>query len=454
MVAVRAQVIEAVEQLGLRVTVGEVAAHTGLSLTHARQQIQGLAQTAEGHLQVSSGGDIVYAFQPSFRNILAQRARQSKLEVFRQRLWQGFLYGLRISFGVVLLVSIALAIAAITILIIASSRDRDRRSGGGSSRRYSGGGGTSFYGGGFYIPNLWIGNPFFRPMRSFRRGSLYRRTDIGGHLGYPKPIRSRQQLGEPEKLNFLEAVYSVLFGDGNPNEDIEDRQDSAIASRIAKNGGVVAAEEVLPYLQSSPDRLSEYEDFMLPVLVKYDGFPKVSDRGELVYHFPQLQVTTERAVSRFIPETLEEQAWGFTMATASQRTTVLALGVVNFLLWAMLQSYAGTLADILALPVGLVAGVFGLLALYGGAFLVVPLVRWFTLQKRNRMIEIRNQQRQDWSRQLQSPSEALRHKQEFARQFARMEILEEDEAIYRSDREVIEQRDYRLDSPEFRSLND
>ena len=435
MAAPRAQVIDAVEQLGFRVTVGDLAAQTGLSLVEARQEVQGLAQAAEGHLQVSEGGEIAYAFESNFRDILDRKERRSKLEAYQKLVWQAFLYGLRISFGILLLVSIALAIAAITILIMASNRERS------SSNRGRSGGGYRGYGGGFYyMPNLWMGNPFFRTRRLARSQTLAR----------------SERSSQPAQLNFLEAVYSFLFGDGDPNADLEDRQDRAIAGRIADSGGAIAVEETLPYLQLPPPEQSDYEDCMLPTLVKYDGFPEVSDLGDLIYRFPELQITAKDSVrsSSPPPAILEEYPWTFSQATTNQRTLIAGLGVVNFVLWAGLQSYSPSLASILGVSPGLVGFVFGILVLYGAAFLGVPLVRWFTLQRRNQQLSRRNQQRQFWASQLQAPSETLQHKRAFARQFAGTEVFEEGETIYRSDRDVIEQRDYKLDSPEFRALNE
>ena len=443
MAAPRAQVIDAVEQLGLRVTVGDVASQTGLSLVDARHDIQELAQAAEGHLQVSEGGEIAYAFEPNFRSILAQKARRSKLEAFRRWIWGGFLYGLKISFGIILVVSIVLAMVVIAILIAASSQSGgDRRKGSQSGRRYGGG-----Y---FRVPSIWFwGNPFFGHHR--RRSSNRRVADLSSSSG------------EDAQLNFLEAVYSFLFGDGDPNEDLEERQDRAIANRIAASGGVLAVEEVLPYLQAPPkeqqldDELADFEDLMLPVLVKYDGFPEVSDRGDIVYRFPELQVTADDdklPASAHQLTYLEESPWTFSLATGNQRTLIAGLGAVNFVLWAGLQASAPELASITGVPTAFVALVFGVLLLYGTGFLIVPLVRWFAIQRRNRPLAKRNQRRKFWRLQLQSPSDTLKHKRTFARQFARTEVFEEDEAIYRSDRDVIEQRDYQLDRPEFRALNE
>ena len=441
MAAPRAQVIDAVEQLDLRVTVGDIAAETGLSLVDARQEIQLLAQEADGHLQVSEGGEIAYAFDKNFRATLARKARRSKLESLRRWLWSSFLYGLKISFGIILLVSIVLAFIVIILLIAAASSQ-----GGNSDRRNDRGSRSSR---GYYNSpniNLWLNNPFFGRRRRSRR-------------------RSQSSRGNKEEaqLNFLEAVYSFLFGDGDPNEDFETRQDRAIASQIAASGGVLAVEEVLPYLQAPPkeqpldDELTDFEDLMLPFLVKYDGFPEVSDRGDIVYRFPELQITAEEqsypSSLRSI-DYLEESPWTFSLATSNQRTIITVLGVVNLVLWAGLQAFSADLATIISAPAGAIALGFGVLLLYSVGFLGIPFVRWLAIQRRNRPLDSRNQLRQFWRTQLQSPPKLLKQKRAFARQFARSEVFEEDEAIYRGDRDVIEQRDYKLDGPEFSALND
>lgn len=430
MASPRTMVMNAVDRLDWRVTVGDVAAETGLSLADTRQELLSLARDAGGHLQVAESGDIAYRFDRRYRDELQRRQRQNQFAAIKRKLWQGFLYGLRLSFGIVLVLSIALAILVITILIIASQKDGRR-----DNRRRSSGGGF------VYIPNLWMGNPFFSP-RAYRS---------------PHQRQSRSQPREDAKLNFLEAVYSFLFGDGNPNEDLEERRDRAIANRIAHNGGVITAEEVLPYLDVSPQdkQVVEDEDYMLPVLVKYDGQPEVSDLGDIIYRFPELQSSAaERKNQKNISAYLSEFDWDFSSATSGQVTLIASLGGVNLLLWLGLQGYSSRLAYILGTSPGAIVLVFALLALYGLLFLAVPSIRWFALKRRNQRVKARNRDRRAWLEQLETPAEALRHKIAFARQFSGTEVFAEDKAIYTTERDLIEQPDYELNSPEFRALEE
>jgi len=67
-------------------------------------------------------------------------------------------------------------------------------------------------------------------------------------------------------------------------------------------------------------------------------------------------------------------------------------------------------------------------------------------------VERRNRVRQLWREHLQHPTEALLRKLNFARRFRRQEVVPESDTIYSTDRDLIEQRDYRLDEPAFRQL--
>ncbi|MFS8815122.1 hypothetical protein ACVW0Q_000336 [Thermostichus sp. MS-CIW-21] len=425
--ATQTLVIDAVEQLGLRVTLGDIASSTGLALEEAKQELLKLAQKAGGHLQVSRQGEIAYVFPPDFRDILKRREQQDRLAALRRKLWGGFLYGLRISFGILLVVSIILITLALIALQMASSREE----GSGSRSR-------SREVGFFYFPNLWVGNPFWSPYPYY-----------GGYSGRAQPRR------EKSEMNFLEAVYSFLFGDGDPNANLEEERYALIGQVIRANGGVIAAEQVLPYLDVEPGSPAlEYEDYMLPILLKFDGQPEVSEDGDIVYRFPELQVAASERRSKKIPEVLQEKPWVFSRATPEQLTLAAGLGVLNFLLAAILY---GAREEVAAAAgsnafLAFIYPLIGFLFLYGTLFLAVPAVRWLTLQFRNQGVERRNRIRRFWQERLKRPSEALLRKLDFARRFRRQEVVRESDTIYSTERDLIEQRDYRLDEPAFRQL--
>ncbi len=66
-------VLQAVETAGRRVTGADIASEVGMSLTDAQEALSTLAMLTGGALEVSDDGEIVYIFDPSFRNTLRAR---------------------------------------------------------------------------------------------------------------------------------------------------------------------------------------------------------------------------------------------------------------------------------------------------------------------------------------------------------------------------------------------
>ena len=54
-----------------------------------------------------------------------------------------------------------------------------------------------------------------------------------------------------------------------------------VAQLIRNQGGVVTAEQLAPYTGADPKN----EDGALPVLVRFNGFPEVTDEGFILVHF-------------------------------------------------------------------------------------------------------------------------------------------------------------------------
>lgn len=150
-------IMRTVEQLGYRVTVGDVATQAGLNVAEANQGLLALASDAGGHLQVSETGDIVYLFPKNFRDILRNKYFQLRLQEWWQKIWGIIFYLIRISFGIFLIASIALITLSIILIISAANSDRD-----GDDR------GSSFSF--FYFPDIfWYLSPDYDTHQRQRR---------------------------------------------------------------------------------------------------------------------------------------------------------------------------------------------------------------------------------------------------------------------------------------------
>jgi len=407
------KVMQAVKELGYRVTVGDVAAKAGLDVNFAQRELLTLASEAGGHLQVAESGDIAYLFPNNFQDILRNKFLRLQLQEWWQKIWRILFYLIRISFGIILVASIILIFVAIFAISLSSNNDNNNGGGGGGGDR----------GGGF----------FFFPYFSNDLIWLF-------YWNHDEPYYQRRSrlTGQKAEMNFLEAVFSFLFGDGNPNANLEDRKWSSIAATIRNNKGAIAAEQIAPYLDNLGQGYAiEYEEYMLPALTRFDGSPEVSPEGQIVYHFPQLQTTATERNSEPVAAYLREIAWRFSQASSGQIMMAGGLGAVNlvgalFLGSLLTKSAAGGL-------ISFVSGIYPLLLLYGVGFLTIPLIRYFWIKWKNGSIEARNEERQERAILLNQPDATLLQKLAYAREFAAENVLNEEDLAYTTETELTEQ---------------
>ncbi|GLI67327.1 hypothetical protein VaNZ11_011515 [Volvox africanus] len=442
----RERVEAAVAQLGGRVTVGDVATRAGVKLADADEALKALAYDTQASLKVSSEGDVVYGFAPDFQNRLRNRSLLITALPQIRRVVGVLSYLTRIAFGTALFASIALVWLAIAALL--SGRSNDDR----DNRRHSGYGGA----GGritFYVD----------PFDLFRFWDPY----------YGRDRLSRVHNAESCGISFVEAIFSFVFGDGDPNTAYDEQRWKVLGDMIRKKGGVVTAEEIAPLLDPpSPAVLPRTysnepyvpypdESFVLPALIKFGGEPEVDDQGRILYRFPALQKTgvQQRQRSRSssaIWDVPLEQTWELTAADAGQVAGIIFLGLVNLLGVGWLSFMLGDsrAPAMLAMQgLGFLVGLMGPLQLYAAAFFVIPATRWLLNQFRNGDIEVRNEARQAAidlldkaeSAPRSSPVATLGDKVAAARalsdgrpgmELAEPRLVRDEEIIFDSDREL------------------
>jgi hypothetical protein len=414
----RTAVIDAVEKLNYRVTIGDVAAQSGLDLNTAQREVLAIASETGGNIQVAESGEIAYKFAPNFRQVLVSRSFWLQVKENLKGVWKWVFLGIRFSFGILLIVSISIVVIGIIAATIALNQSRsdddrdDRRSDRG------GGGGFIFLGG-------W-GNPFGNPFIMFDRD-------------YYEPQRLRER--DPNDMNFFESVFSFLFGDGDPNANLEERRWREIATMIRSNNGVVIAEQIAPYLDET-SRLENDEYFVIPVLSKFNGFPEVSEAGTLAYKFPELQKVASERKSQSKSNYLQEKIWKFSQAPQGKIALAIGLGIFYLVASLYLGSLIGDprLAKSLVGFLGFIKAAYGFLLGYAVLFLSTPLVRYFVLQYLNGGIRDRNQQRASRAEALKNPSSTLREKLAFASMFAmKQEAIDQNNLAYTTEQDLADQ---------------
>jgi len=441
-----------------KVVASDVAAIAGVSLSQARKDLTALASLSQGDIAVSKDGELIYSFPPNLSSILSSNSIKFKAQNFLiNKVWPPLFYGIRVSFGAALLVSIFAIFSTIALISSGSSDsdDRDRDNG-----RRGGRGGMSFGGGGMW-GSFWGPSPF----------DIFYYRPYYGYYGSPYS----QSYRDPEEMGFLESIFSYIFGDGNPNQNIQERQLRLISDMIRENKGAVTAEQIAPFLMEDIPKPSLNDDdidsvryvdesFVLPVVTQLNGEPRVTEDGDIVYIFPEMQVSAQSDLERqlqkaglppdasarsikkaliargvssdnfvrgserkdvlavlekeqdlfeedyyeddaYDDDVLQEQEYTFSRATDTNKLLAGGLGALNLggaLYLGNLLSSPSLYSVRLPSYYGLVQSSFPFLLGYAFLYNIIPLARNFYIKGKNEKIKDRNRNRRLWRTQVLS----------------------------------------------------
>jgi putative flippase GtrA len=407
------QVITAINDLGRRVTAADVATKTGLPYLTVSAELNKIAAETGGHLQVATTGDIAYKFDLGFQSAyLARGFHKLLIDGARKLFHLGFLL-LRVSFGIVLIASLLIIIGTMFFVMLYFNRMNDSNDQGSDSS-------SSFF-------DFLLWRELFETLIWWNYDP-YAITDSRGYGQYRGRLQQRARKG-----NFLLNCFSFLFGDGNPNSDLEERRWQNIAALIKANHGCVVAEQLAPYTGNDPIN----EDGVLPVLVRFDGRPEVTENGNIVYLFPSLQSTASESHAASLPAYLRERTWVFTKCSNEELYPVIGVALANLLgsWWAL------TLA--LRPPYLLFhwLALFNALAAYGTLFVAIPIVRYFVISWLNLRIEERNKRNERFAANLNNKLDTplqlkLREGSSFAQKDS---LIGKSEIVYTTEKDELEQ---------------
>ncbi|KAK9803218.1 hypothetical protein WJX73_005024 [Symbiochloris irregularis] len=411
----RDRVQSAVEALGYEVTPGDVSAKAGVTLAEAEEALTALAADSLGTLKVSGQGDIVYCFRRDFKSVILSRSLFLRMVPKLAATGKALATGGRVAFGAALFSSVALVYISIMVLMSSDREGNDRGRGRGPSMIY------------------FMDSPFSRR----------------------RPVRYGE--AEPNSMDFLQAVFSFVLGDGDPNRTYQEERWQAVGNFIKSRGGVVTAEELAPYM----DHKAEYsalnpenneESYMLPALIRFNGSPELDQQGNILYHFPSLQVSGNTPAPRPLPPRAQlEHRWQLTQASPSQKAGVMALAAVNIVGVLILQTLLNSRSIALAIAKGTEVGAYAVwisrfmpfLQIYAASFIVVPIIRQLLNASRNRRIDARNDSRTKAHALLKEPTRVISQKLQTARDAAKHRRITDKDVIYRSDRNQSDQlRDF------------
>ncbi|KAK1389652.1 Iron-sulfur cluster biosynthesis family protein [Heracleum sosnowskyi] len=410
---VRNRTLEAVDSCGRKVTVGDVAGKAGIKVDEAQKALQAVAADSDGYLDVSDEGDVLYVFPEDYRSKLTAKSIRIRYEPLVEKTKSVADRVVRFAFGAALIVSIVLVFAAIVVILVSKSdEDDDKKSKSKSSSS----------------------NLFFLDSspNSFRW--------LDAHV--PQV--------ESNGMDFTEAVFSFVFGDGDPNQNFEEKRWKLIGQYIASIGGVTTAEELAPYLDVKTKAQKNDEGYILPVLIRFDGQPEVDEEGNILYQFPSLQRTASPdrrgkghrdGIDKVVPNEkfLRENYWNFSNTTMYQKVMVVGLAILNNLGVFIL---GGLLRDKEVTKIGFIKFVsytYPLLQIYAVSYFVIPFFRGIFILKINADIKKRNQAREQHALGLELPDVSLRRKLQNARDLAKKNFVGNDKVVYSTKGDLVDQ---------------
>ena len=399
-------IIDAIAALGNRVTVADVATRTGLPLQSSIISLNHLASRTKAVLEVSGAGSIVYVFPGDLKNAYYGNGIDQLLRKILAIVFSVVAYVVRVSFGILLIASVVTLLVLFTVTVIIGMFAADGSDGDFGDLDFD----VDFN---FCdVGNLIM---FF---------AWWNHDVDGGTVTYfGKQVEVRER-------GFLSNCFAFLFGDGNPNKGFEEITWQYIADLIRLNDGAIIAEQLAPYSGATGGEMNA----VFPTLARFEGVPEVTETGNIVYLFPSMLVTSTQQHFLEVPAYAEEQQWKFTNGPISK------LDLVFYFAWANLAGWYGlTLAmDHWHLFEQYATIVHAALA-YSIFFLAVPILRCFVNAFRNSLVDWRNGIRRKAAEMLATSrvQEKLAESQAYAQKLV---YLSEQEAVYSTDRDLIEQQ--------------
>ncbi|MBS1956935.1 MAG: hypothetical protein JST89_22290 [Cyanobacteria bacterium SZAS-4] len=374
------QIIKAIKDLDNRVTVADVVATTGLSLNEVTEELNSVAAQSQATLDVTNVGEVFYNFPQNFAvAYYAQGAKRVLLTVWNT-IFKALFFLFRISFGVTLLLSFLFIFGSILLVqtVIAAGMGASQDVGG-----------------------MWSDFANLLKRIAMQDIVLWKRQDN---------FDADPQQNGKSRQGFLLDCYSFLFGEGNPNEHLAEDRWKLLAQVIRLNEGIIIAEHLPPYT----GRPAEDEPALFKVLSKFSGFPRLSESGQLIYVFPNMQQRSTNTSYTFMPEYIEEKFWQFSKMSQQTLRPVLALAIGNFLgslffWWLCLYTHR----------VSKPPALFLFFAIYGTMFVLVPLIRLVVIKFLNWRIAKRNEVTRGFENLIGSPDLEVRSKLEDAEKIRR-----------------------------------
>ena len=273
---VRDKLVGAFKERKREATTADLIAVTGLPKSQVEAELPAVADEYGARLRVTESGEILYSFPEGMKS------RYHGFGAGFKRFWKSF-KKIAAKVGtvafkvwiVVMLVGYFLFFVALALLAMLASV---AVSVGGGSRD----GHDDRRGGG--LGGLWlVSNLVDSFVRLWFYSELFKSP---GQREYERDQRYERRFGEGRaKRPLYTAIFSFVFGDGDPNASWDEVEKKAVVAFLQGNKGIMTLYEFMAITGLSP---VEAESRINRYLLEFEGEPEVSEDGSIYYRFKNL----------------------------------------------------------------------------------------------------------------------------------------------------------------------
>ncbi len=404
---VRVRLKTSFQRRGREACLADLVADTALPRVQVEEQLPALADEFDARMRVTESGEMLYSFPRGMHSRYRgfgpalKRFMRGAGKVLQTILTYAFKAWIALMLVGYFVFFIALLVLFLVAGIAAQSGSKGRRSSGGINLIGS-------------ILNLFVRIWFYSEF-------------VKGSQGSRVPVRDK-------KKPLHKAVYSFIFGDGDPNANWEELERKAVLAFIRKNSGIISLEEYMILSGKDPE---EAATAINAYCVEFDGSPEASEDGSLYFSFPGIMrgvdvvavssnvmaAAPAKKLEAFSANPKSANVWfgimngvnilfgGFFLAGAGlwgERALILLQRGSRALQSDIPQFFYAFVLDLfsifLANPVAAVSIGLGAVPLsFAFFFYLVPALRAATLKRRNENIKLENLRRAVYARAWSNP---------------------------------------------------
>jgi hypothetical protein len=400
------KVLEAFRRQQRGATVADIVARTALPLQTVRELVPQAADEYAARLEVTESGEILYSFPRGF--VSRRRGFKARLGRFMEKFGRGLKIAAQALFKVWIMVMLTgyfvlfmvIALGALMLSVAASSSNTTNP----RSPRGRGGVGGMYLASGIFdmIIRIWF---------------------------YSELTRSVDRRGAPEKRPkgkpLYKAIFSFVFGDGDPNADWDSREKQAVIAYLQANSGVISLPE---FMTITGKDSAQAEERIASYCVEFGGSPEATEDGTVAYRFDELLLRADkkdRSFSGFSPplkrlrsfssnakklnvwfgliNTVNLLFGGYFFVNTLNTGHILtqegfdAASYLYGVVYVVLSRIAANPLTVIGIGLGVVPLVFSFL------FWLIPALRYFGMKKSNEEVKLENLRKDAYGRIWDKP---------------------------------------------------